>query len=138
MRRSADNASAQLVGCQQVGEIARPTHEEFSRVQANNDQDKLVSLGADMLAMDAMRRFPEDVGLLMACMSALSALAQWNAGLYGPMGDRGAVEVMAEALKHHSDKPEILAAAGSMGSFTDFPDPGALRNLDRTAKAHVT
>lgn len=138
MRKSPHDADVQKLGCSMVDGIARPVGYEFEHLVCNKEQDKFLSLGADKLIIDAMRRFPEDTSLLAPCISALSGMAQWNAPVYGVMGEHGAIEAIANAIKHNSNSMDILRTAGCLGSFTDFQDEGAAKNLDRTAKTNVT
>jgi len=138
MRMFPGSAEVQRTGCETVNSIARPVGYDFEHTICNGDQDELVSLGADTLIIGAMRRFPDDVDLLSACISALSGLAQWNAPTYGVMGEHGAVEAIASAIKHHPDDTTLLGTVGCLGSFTDFDDEGAHRNLERTAATNVT
>jgi len=104
---------------------------QVAAASGTNLQELMVDLGAQELAISAMRRFPQRWQLQAACSNMLAASVQWKEPLARHGGDAGAIEVMIAAVKRFPEVPEVRGILSNIGSFCDF----VIENRQRVNRA---
>mmetsp|Transcript_5050 Transcript_5050/g.14757 ORF Transcript_5050/g.14757 Transcript_5050/m.14757 type:complete len:383 (+) Transcript_5050:95-1243(+) len=86
-------------------------------------QNIAVGLGVQELAVTAMKRFPTDFMVQIACSDMLGESVIWKEDLARRGGRAGAIEHMLTAAHRFEAAPGVARILGSIGAFCDFlPD----------------
>jgi len=100
------------------------------RGYADSNKDWMLSLGGINASVEAMRRFPEDKGVQLACAGAAGGQSLFNRGNMALAGELGAVELVVAIMRRWPEDP-TTQIGGVSGCFMDF----SAVNRDRWARA---
>mmetsp|Transcript_64457 Transcript_64457/g.181359 ORF Transcript_64457/g.181359 Transcript_64457/m.181359 type:complete len:445 (+) Transcript_64457:84-1418(+) len=131
------SASAKVAACKSLFELLHMTHEDFTTMQPLEAQNAILESRADVHAIEAMKLYPNNVQVQLACADTLGSMALWNPAARATMGDHGAVEVIADALKRFPSDVAVQFKCSSLGSFADVDDVVGPANLVRVEETGV-
>lgn len=132
-----NSASAKVAACKSLFELLHMTHENFTKMQPLEAQNAILESRADVHAIEAMKLYPSNVQVQLACADTLGSMAVWNPAALATMGDHGAVEVIAAALKRFPSDMAMQFKCSSLGSFADADDFVGRANLVRVEETGV-
>lgn len=94
-----------------------------AEVKANTSlQMPFIAAGIPNLAVEAMRKWPDNENLQVACHILLTQIAAWNEKAQLALGGTGALQVSVDAIKKFGVKyPDVLV--GQSGYYKDFCVP---------------